>query len=96
MTDVKFSHDSTSVVYGCSNGTVGILNLKTKKKDLIITTHKQGVPIVAVHYNMNDTLVASASIEGSIFVQGTSESNKTAASFSEPYVRLTLNSYDSF
>jgi hypothetical protein len=35
---------------------------------------------------MNDTLVASASIDGSIYVQGTSESNKTAASFSEPYV----------
>ena len=44
------------------------------------------MPIVAVHFNMNDTLVASASIEGSIFVSGTSENNKTTASFTEPYV----------
>ena len=44
------------------------------------------MPIVAVHFNMNDTLVASASIEGSIFVSGTSENNKTAASFTEPCV----------
>ena len=44
------------------------------------------MPIVAVHFNMNDTLVASASNMGSIYVQATSESNKTAASFSEPYV----------
>jgi hypothetical protein len=49
------------------------------------------MPIVAVHFNMNDTLVASASIEGSIFVSGTSENNKTAASFTEPYVSLTTN-----
>lgn len=47
------------------------------------------MPIAAVHYNMNDTLVASASIEGSIFVQGTGENNKSAASFQEPYVRIT-------
>jgi len=39
VTDVQFSHDSTNVGYGCSNGTVGILNLKTKKKDIIMTTH---------------------------------------------------------
>ena len=68
VTDVEFSHDSLSVGYGCSNGTVGILNLKTKKKDLILTTHKPGMPIVAVHFNMNDTLIASASIDGSVHV----------------------------
>ena len=75
------------MAYGCSNGTVGILNLKTKKKDLIMTSHRSGIPIVAVHFNMNDTLVASASTEGTIFVSGTSDNNKTSASFSEPYVR---------
>jgi len=34
----------------------------------MMTTHKKGMPIVAVHFNMNDTLVASASNEGSIYV----------------------------
>jgi hypothetical protein len=36
---------------------------------------------------MNDTLIASASINGSVHLQGTSEGNNISASFSEPYVR---------
>lgn len=70
MTDVTFSQDGTSIGYGLSNGKVGILSLKTKKKDFIMTTHSQGNRIVAVHFNMNDTLIASASVDGTICVNG--------------------------
>jgi hypothetical protein len=35
---------------------------------------------------MNDTLIASASAEGSVHVSGTGEANKISASFTEPYV----------
>ena len=58
------------MVFGCSDGTVGILNLKTKKKEQFITNHKYGYPIVGVTFNCNkDELLASGSADGTITVQ---------------------------
>jgi hypothetical protein len=48
VTDVSFNQESSKVAFGCSDGNVGVLNLKTKKKDILTTNHSKGQPIVAV------------------------------------------------
>ena len=54
ITDVCFDFFNTKVGYGCSNGIVGIFNLKSKKKDIMSTTHQVGFPVIAVTFNNND------------------------------------------
>lgn len=54
ITDVCFDISNTTVGYGCSNGIVGIFNLKSKKKDILNTTHQVGFPVIAVSFNNND------------------------------------------
>lgn len=69
VTDVAFTNlDSQRVGYGCSDGQVGILNLKSKKKDMLATGHQGGSPIVATQFNLNDHILASAFADGAISV----------------------------
>jgi WD40 repeat protein len=82
VTEVQFNADSTKVVFGCSGGSVGILNLKTKKKDQFVTNHTHGYPIVGVTFNCNkDELLASGSADGTISVQSIDEEIKAIAQF---------------
>jgi len=43
------------VAFGCSDGAVGFIELATKKKDLVATTHQAGFPIVAVQFSQSDS-----------------------------------------
>ncbi len=76
MTDVCFSSDSVCVAIGCSDGTVWTLNLKTKKKDMVSTSHKPGIPIQSVQFNNNDAYLASATIDGLICIQSYVENQR--------------------
>lgn len=66
ITCLTFNNDSSKVAYGCTDGSTGILNLKTKKKDAIENNHKHKV--IGISYNNNDSLLASASVDGSICI----------------------------
>jgi WD40 repeat protein len=82
VTDVSFNQESSRVAFGCSEGTVGVLNLKTKKKDILTSSHSKGQPIVAVQFNSNDQLLASGSSDGTICVMGLGE-QRTMISLAE-------------
>ena len=76
---LSFSSDGSRVAYGCNDGTVGILNLKTKKKDIMQTTHGAN-GIVSVQFNNNDSLLGSASIDGTVNVLTLGAAPSTAPS----------------
>lgn len=62
--------DSTKVLFGASDGSVGMLSLKTKKKEQFIVNHRHGYPVVSISFNCNkDEMLASGAVDGSITVQ---------------------------
>jgi len=62
--------DSTKVLFGASDGSVGMLSLKTKKKEQFIVNHRHGYPVMSISFNCNkDELLASGAADGSITVQ---------------------------
>lgn len=84
VTCVNFNQDSSKVVFGCSDGSVGLLNLKTKKKDVLSANHKHAV--VAVAFNCNDSMLASASDEGTIQIYSHAENTQVKSLHSIPIV----------
>ena len=79
INDVCFSSNSCLVAFGCSDGSIGVLNLVTKKIDMqgLSGAHQPGVQVCAVSFNNNDTLLASASVDGLICVRNLSSPTNT-------------------
>jgi len=56
---------------------VGIVNVRTRKLELLLREHDQAYQIRAVAYNCYDTLLASASSDGELIVNALSPNQAT-------------------
>ena len=55
MSSIYYSLDSSFIAYCCSDGALGIFNLKTKKPELFDDTgHMPGIRMISVCLNSND------------------------------------------
>ena len=66
------------MAFGCDDGSVGIVNVRTKKLELNIRDHDQAYQIRAVAFNCYDTLLASASSDGELIVNALSPNPSTS------------------
>ncbi|CDW89033.1 protein nedd1 [Stylonychia lemnae] len=70
ISSICYSQDSSFIAYCCSDGTLGIFNLKTKKPELFHDNgHMPGIRMISVSINQNDQLLASASADGIICIR---------------------------
>ena len=79
MTDVCFSSTSNYIAFGCDDSSVGIVNVRSKKLELILRDHDQAYSIRAVAFNCYDTLIASASSNGELVVNARRRHTSDAA-----------------
>ena len=77
ITDICFSSNSQYVAFGCDDGSVGIVNVRSKQPELSLRDHDQAYQIRAVAFNCYDTLLASASSDGELIVNALSPDQAT-------------------
>ena len=68
MTDICFSSSSIMIAFGCDDASVGIVNVRSKKLEVVLRDHDQAYSIRAVAFNCYDTLLASGSSDGELVV----------------------------
>lgn len=68
MTDLCFSSQSVYIAFGCDDASVGIVNVRSKKMEVLIREHDTAFSMRAVAFNCYDTLLASACSDGELAV----------------------------
>ena len=68
MTDLCFSSQSVYIAFGCDDASVGIVNVRSKKMEVLIRENDAAFSIRAVAFNCYDTLLASACSDGELAV----------------------------
>lgn len=68
ITDICFSSKSTHLAFGCDDASVGIVNVRQKEVQIVITDHDSAYSIRSVSFNCYDTLLATASYDGELVV----------------------------
>ena len=77
VADIAFSSQSVYIAFGCDDASVGIVNVRSKKLELMLRDHDQAYSTRAVAFNCHDTLLASASSDGELIVNALSVDNTT-------------------
>lgn len=68
ITDIAFSATSVFIAFGCDDASVGVVNVRTKRVEASLRDHDPAYSIRAVSLNCYDTLLASGSSDGELFV----------------------------
>ena len=95
MTDLCFSSQSVYIAFGCDDASVGVVNVRSKKLEVMIREHDSAYTMRAVAFNCYDTLLASGSSDGelavySLSIESPNQDEKAVRIFRDMQIRSPL------